>query len=87
MSFFKRLKNVVSAKTNKALEKHEDPIELLELSIGKKEKLLIDAKKQCVKFHCKYNNNIRKDKVELIEKASKYRKLQSSYIKREDTEN
>ncbi len=47
MSFFKRLKNVVSAKANKALEKHEDPIELLELSIGKKEKLLIDAKKQC----------------------------------------
>ena len=50
MSFFKRLKNVVSAKANKALEKHEDPIELLELSIGKKEKLLIDAKKQCANF-------------------------------------
>ncbi len=35
MSFFKRLKNVISAKANKALEKHENPIELLDLSITK----------------------------------------------------
>ena len=40
MWFFKRLKNVVEAKANKAIEKHEDPIEMLELSINKKEKLL-----------------------------------------------
>ena len=45
MSFFKRLKNVVSAKANKALEKHENPIELLELSINKKEKTTFRCKK------------------------------------------
>ena len=79
MSFFKRLKNVVSAKANKALEKHEDPIELLELSIGKKEKLLIDAKKQCANFIATVDN-IRKDKVELIEKASKYEEATKAAI-------
>ena len=85
MSFFKRLKNVVSAKANKALEKHEDPIELLELSIGKKEKLLIDAKKQCANFIATVDN-IRKDKVELIEKASKYEEATKAAILKEDTE-
>ena len=33
MSFIKRLKNVMEAKANKVLDKHEDPIEMLELSI------------------------------------------------------
>ena len=61
MSFFKRLKNVVSAKANKALEKHEDPI--------------------CANFIATVDN-IRKDKVELIEKASKYEEAQKDYIKR-----
>ena len=37
MGFFKRLKNVVDAKANKALDKYENPIEMLELSISKKE--------------------------------------------------
>ena len=37
MGFFKRLKNVIEAKANKALYKHENPIEMLELSINKKE--------------------------------------------------
>ena len=52
MSFFKRLKNVVSAKSNKALEKHEDPIELLELSIGKKREIINRCKKTMCKFYC-----------------------------------
>ena len=38
MGFFKRLKNVIEAKANKALDKHENPIEMLELSINKKER-------------------------------------------------
>ena len=46
MGFFKRLKNVIEAKANKALDKHENPIEMLELSKNKKEKLLQNAKKQ-----------------------------------------
>ena len=85
MSFFKRLKNVVSAKSNKALEKHEDPIELLELSIGKKEKLLIDAKRQCANFIATVDN-IRKEKAELQEKASKYEEATKVAILKEDTE-
>lgn len=40
MSFIKRLKNVIEAKANKVLDKHEDPIEMLELSIKKKKNYL-----------------------------------------------
>ena len=50
MSFIKRLKNVLEAKANKILDKHENPIEMLELSIKKKEELLTNAKKQCANF-------------------------------------
>ena len=70
MGFFNRLKNIVSAKANKALDKHEDPIELLELSINKKEKLLVDAKKQCANFIATVDN-IKKEKAQLQEKAKK----------------
>ena len=79
MSFFKRLKNVVSAKANKALEKHEDPIELLELSIGKKEKLLVDAKKQCANFIATVDN-IRIEKRDLEQKAAKYEEATKAAI-------
>ena len=85
MSFFKRLKNVISAKANKALEKHEDPIELLELSIDKKEKLLIDAKKQCANFIATVDN-IRKEKVDLQEKANKYEEATKVAILKDDSE-
>ncbi|SCH62417.1 MULTISPECIES: PspA/IM30 family protein [unclassified Romboutsia] len=85
MSFFKRLKNVVSAKANKALEKHEDPIELLELSISKKEKLLVDAKKQCANFIATVDD-IRKEKNDLEQKAAKYEEATKAAILKDDTE-
>lgn len=85
MSFFKRLKNVVNAKANKALEKHEDPIELLELSIDKKEKLIQDAKKQCANFIASVDN-IRLEKKELEEKMNKYEEAAKVAISKEDTE-
>ena len=50
MSFLKRLKNVIAAKANKVLDKHENPIEMLELSIKKKEELLTNSKNQCANF-------------------------------------
>lgn len=85
MSFFKRLKNVVNAKANKALEKHEDPIELLELSITKKEKLLQDAKKQCANFIASVDS-IRGEKKLLEEKISKYEEATKAAILKEDTD-
>lgn len=85
MSFFKRLKNVVNAKANKALEKHEDPIELLELSITKKEKLLQDAKKQCANFIASVDG-IRGEKKLLEEKVSKYEEATKAAILKEDTD-
>lgn len=85
MSFFKRLKNVVSAKANKALEKHEDPIELLDLSITKKEKLLQDAKKQCANFIASVDS-IRNERKELQEKVNKYEEATKAAILKEDTE-
>lgn len=85
MSFFKRLKNVVSAKANKALEKHEDPIELLELSITKKEKLLLDAKKQCANFIATVDS-IRNEKKELEAKMDKYEEATKAALLKEDME-
>ncbi|MBO3444118.1 PspA/IM30 family protein [Clostridium sp. CCUG 7971] len=85
MSFFKRLKNVVNAKANKALEKHEDPIELLELSITKKEKLLQDAKKQCANFIASVDS-IRGEKKLLEEKISKYEEATKAAILKEDAD-
>lgn len=85
MSFFKRLKNVVSAKANKALEKHEDPIELLELSITKKEKLLLDAKKQCANFIATVDS-IRNEKKELEAKMNKYEEATKAALLKEDME-
>lgn len=85
MSFFKRLKNVVNAKANKALEKHEDPIELLELSITKKEKLLQDAKKQCANFIASVDG-IRGEKKLLEEKIVKYEEATKAAILKEDTD-
>ena len=85
MSFFKRLKNVVNAKANKALEKHEDPIELLELSITKKEKLLQDAKKQCANFIATVDT-IRTEKKDLEEKMNKYEEATKAALLKEDME-
>lgn len=85
MSFFKRLKNVVNAKANKALEKHEDPIELLELSITKKEKLLQDAKKQCANFIATVDT-IRAEKKDLEEKMNKYEEATKAALLKEDME-
>ena len=85
MNFFKRLKNVISAKANKALEKHENPIELLDLSINKKEKLLQDAKKQCANFIASVDN-IREEKKVLQEKVLKYEDATKAAILKEDTE-
>ncbi|RDY23537.1 PspA/IM30 family protein [Romboutsia maritimum] len=85
MSFFKRLKNVVSAKANKALEKHEDPIELLDLSITKKEQLFQEAKKQCANFMASVDS-IRKEKKDLQDKINKYEEATKSAIQKEDTE-
>ena len=70
MGFFDRFKNVVSAKANKALDKCEDPIELLELSINKKEELLQDAKKQCANFIASVDV-VRKENNDLIERKNK----------------
>jgi phage shock protein A len=86
MSFFKRLQNIISAKANKALDKHENPIELLDLSITKKEKLLVDAKKQCANFIATVDN-IRKEKVELEQKAKKYEEATKAAILKDDTKN
>ena len=85
MSFFKRLKNVVSAKANKALEKHENPIELLELSITKKEKLLLDAKKQCAKFIATVDT-IRNEKKDLEARMNKYEEATKAALLKEDME-
>lgn len=85
MSFFKRLKNVIDAKANKVLEKHEDPIEMLELSISKKEKLLQDAKKQCANFIASVDG-IRGEKKDLKEKIDKYEEATKAAILKEDVE-
>ena len=80
MGFFKRLKNVVEAKANKAIEKHEDPIEMLELSINKKEKLLQDAKKQCANFIASVDN-IRNEKKQEIKFKIEELELEISKMK------
>lgn len=71
MSFFKRLKNVVEAKANKALDKHENPVEALELSIRKKESLLQDAKKQCAQFIASIDG-MEKEHKDIKNKIDKY---------------
>ena len=85
MGFFKRLKNVVEAKANKAIEKHEDPIEMLELSINKKEKLLQEAKKQCANFIASVDN-IRNEKKTLEERIDKYEQATKAALLKEDNE-
>ncbi|MPN03338.1 Phage shock protein A [bioreactor metagenome] len=85
MGFFKRLKNVVDAKANKALDKYENPIEMLELSIVKKENLLQDAKKQCANFIASVDG-IRNEKKEIQEKINKYEEATKAAILKEDTE-
>lgn len=50
MGFFNRLKNIISAKANKALDGVENPIEQYELSIKQKEELIIKAKQEYAKF-------------------------------------
>ena len=75
MSFIKRLKNVMEAKANKVLDKHEDPIEMLELSIKKKEELLTNAKKQCANFIATVDS-IRDEKNALEEKINKIEELE-----------
>ena len=85
MGFFKKLKNVVEAKANKAIEKHEDPIEMLNLSINKKEKLLQDAKKQCANFIASVDN-IRNEKKSLEEKVQKYEQATKAALLKEDNE-
>jgi len=85
MGFFKRLKNVVEAKANKTLEKHEDPIEMLDLSISKKEKLLQDAKKQCANFIASVDG-IRNEKKDIVEKINKYEEATKAAILKEDVE-
>lgn len=85
MSFFKRLKNVVEAKANKALDKHENPVEMLELSIKKKEELLVNAKKQCANFIATVDN-IRDEKKTLQEKIDKYEEATKAAILKEDVD-
>ena len=85
MSFIKRLKNVIEAKANKVLDKHEDPIEMLELSIKKKEELLTNAKKQCANFIATVDS-IRDEKNALEEKIKKYEEATKAAILKEDTE-
>ena len=83
MGFFDRFKNVVSAKANKALDKCEDPIELLELSINKKEELLQDAKKQCANFIASVDV-VRKENNDLIERKNKYEEATKAALAKED---
>ena len=85
MGFFKRLKNVVDAKANKTLDKYENPIEMLELSIVKKEKLLLDAKKQCANFIASVDS-IRKEKKDIQERINKYEEATKTAILKEDVE-
>ncbi len=85
MSFFKRLKNVVEAKANKALDKHEDPVEMLELSIKKKEELLVNAKKQCANFIATVDS-IRDEKKTLQDKIDKYEEATKAAILKEDVD-
>ena len=78
MSFIKRLKNVMEAKANKVLDKHEDPIEMLELSIKKKEELLTNAKKQCANFIAKeQDDKISAIKVKIEELEIEISKMKS----------
>ena len=85
MSFIKRLKNVLEAKANKILDKHENPIEMLELSIKKKEELLTNAKKQCANFIATVDS-IRDEKNVLQEKIEKYEEATKAAILKEDVE-
>ena len=85
MSFIKRLKSVIEAKANKVLDKHEDPIEMLELSIKKKEELLINAKKQCANFIATVDS-IRDEKKTLQDKINKYEEATKAAILKEDVE-
>ncbi|HJG96513.1 MAG TPA: PspA/IM30 family protein [Romboutsia timonensis] len=85
MSFIKRLKNVLEAKANKILDKHENPIEMLELSINKKEELLTNAKKQCANFIATVDS-IRDEKNVLQEKIEKYEEATKAAILKEDVE-
>ena len=85
MSFLKRLKNVIAAKANKVLDKHENPIEMLELSIKKKEELLTNAKKQCANFIATVDS-IRDEKKALQDKINKYEEATKAAILKEDTE-
>lgn len=85
MSFFKRLKNIVSAKANKALDKHEDPIELLNLSIQKKEELLKEAKKQSAHFIASVDS-MKKENNSLISKSKKYEEATKAALKNGDNE-
>ncbi|MCU9810843.1 PspA/IM30 family protein [Paraclostridium sp. AKS81] len=75
----------MEAKANKAIEKHEDPIEMLDLSITKKEKLLQDAKKQCANFIASVDN-IRNEKKSLEEKIEKYEQATKAALLKEDNE-
>ena len=85
MSFIKRLKNVLEAKDNKILDKHENPIEMLELSIKKKEELLTNAKKQCANFIATVDS-IRDEKNTPQEKIDKYEEATKAAILKEDVE-
>ena len=85
MCFIKKLKNVLEAKANKILDKHENPIEMLELSIKKKEELLTNAKKQCANFIATVDS-IRDEKNVLQEKIEKYEEATKAAILKEDVE-
>lgn len=71
MGFFKRLSNIVSGKANKALDKVENPLEQLDLSIRKKQEALENAKKQSATFIGSIPANERKIN-ELTTKANEY---------------
>lgn len=71
MGFFKRLGNIVSGKANKALDKAENPLEQLDLSIRKKQEALENAKRQSATFIGSIPSNERKI-AELTSKANEY---------------
>ena len=83
MSFIKRLKNIISAKANKTLDKHENPVELLTLSINKKEELLKNAKKQCANFVASVDS-MRKENESLLSKSRKYEEATKAALYKKD---
>lgn len=73
MGIFQRVSNVLKAKTNKALDKVEDPIELLDLQITESKEALMNAKKESASLIGSIPN-IDRNIADLEKKSVEYKK-------------